>query len=305
MDRHKEVQKSLLKNEIEVIKELEKSYEQALDDIDAVITKLLARKDTENLQAIIYQLKYQKALKKELGALLEVLHSRNFTTIEEYLKSCYENGHIGALYELQGQGVPLLIPLSQELMLTSIMTNSKLSAPLYNALGYNIDILKVDVMREISRGFAQGLSYSEIARNLKNKSDIDYNKALRIAKTEGHRIQNESAYNVQVNAVNLGADILKQWDATLDSRTRDSHQKLDGEVVKVHEKFSNGLMYPSDPNGTASEVINCRCSLLQRASWGLTDEEFTKMNGKTNKLQHFEDIDDYNKFKEAFWGWNK
>ena len=55
--RQLQVQKSLLKDELAVIKELEKSYKKAIKDIDSVITHLLARKDTENLQAIIYQVK--------------------------------------------------------------------------------------------------------------------------------------------------------------------------------------------------------------------------------------------------------
>ena len=55
--RQKQVQQSLLKSELEVIEELEKSYQKAIDDINGVITSLLARKDTENLQAIIYQVK--------------------------------------------------------------------------------------------------------------------------------------------------------------------------------------------------------------------------------------------------------
>ena len=33
----------------------------------------------------------------------------------------------------------------------------------------------------------------------------------------------------------------------------------------------------------------------------MTDEEFTKMNGKTNQLQHFESVDNYNQFKKIFW----
>ena len=61
--REKQVQKSLLNSELEVVKDLEKSYQQAVKDIDRVITSLLARKDTENLQSIIYQIKYQNALK--------------------------------------------------------------------------------------------------------------------------------------------------------------------------------------------------------------------------------------------------
>lgn len=299
--RQKQVQQSLLRSELEVIKELEKSYQQAVKDIDRVITSLLARKDTENLQAIIYQVKYQNALKKELEAFLNVLHTRNYTLIDNYLKDCYTNAHIGTLFDLQGQGIPLILPLDQEQMISAITLNSKLSAPLYNALGYNVDFLKTNVRMEISRGIAQSLSYQEIARNIKNTTNVDYNKTLRIAKTEGHRIQNESAYNVQVRAKQKGATIVKQWDSTLDSRTRESHQKLDGEIVNVNEKFSNGLLYPGDSNGTASEVVNCRCALLQRAKWALTDEEFTKMNGKTNELQHFESVDDYDKFKNIFW----
>ena len=300
--RQKQVQQSLLNSELQVIKELEKSYAQAVKDIDRVITSLMARKDTENLQAIIYQIKYQNALKSELEGFLSVLHTRNYTLIDNYLKDCYQNAHIGTLFDLQGQGIPLILPLEQEQMISAITLNSKLSAPLYNALGYNVDFLKTNVRMEISRGIAQSLSYQEIARNIKNTTNVDYNKTLRIAKTEGHRIQCESAYNVQVRAKQKGATIVKQWDSTLDSRTRESHQKLDGEIVNVNEKFSNGLMYPGDPNGSASEVVNCRCALLQRAKWALTDEEFTKMNGKTNELQHFESVDDYKNFTNIFWG---
>lgn len=302
--RQKQVQQSLLKNELEVIEELEKSYQQAIDDINRVITSLLARKDTENLQAIIYQVKYQNALKKELEGFLNVLHTRNYTLIDNYLKDCYQNAHIGTLFDLQGQGVPLMLPLNQEQMISAITLNSKLSAPLYNALGFNIDYLKTSVRMEISRGIAQALSYQEIARNIKNTTNVDYNKSLRIAKTEGHRIQCESTYNVQVRAKQKGADIVKQWDSTLDGKTRPTHRLLDGQIVDVDGYFKSDsgykALYPGD-FGVPSEDCNCRCALLQRAKWALNDEEFTKMNGKTNELQHFESVDDYNKFKSIFW----
>ena len=302
--RQKQVQMSLLKNEKAVIKQLEQSYQNAIADIDKYILQLLARKDTENIQSIIYQVKYQEAIKKELESYLKVLHSKNFNTVDEYLKECYEQAHIGTLFDLQGQGIPLILPLDQEQMISVITLNSKLSAPLYNALGYNVDALKLDVLREISRGIAQGLSYQEIARNLKNVTNVDYNKTLRIAKTEGHRIQQEATYNVQKRAIAKGAKVVKQWDSTLDGKTRPTHRVLDGQIVGVDEYFKSEsgykALYPSG-FGVASEDCNCRCCLLQRAKWALSDEEFTKMNGKTNELQHFENIDDYNKFKKAFW----
>ena len=302
--RQKQVQMSLLKNEKAVIKQLEQSYKDAIADIDKYILQLLARKDTENIQSIIYQVKYQEAIKKELESYLKVLHSKNFNTVDEYLKECYEQAHIGTLFDLQGQGIPLILPLDQEQMISAITLNSKLSAPLYNALGYNVDALKLDVLREISRGIAQGLSYQEMARNLKNVTNVDYNKTLRIAKTEGHRIQQEATYNVQKRAIAKGAKVVKQWDSTLDGKTRPTHRVLDGQIVGVDEYFKSEsgykALYPGN-FGIPSEDCNCRCCLLQRAEWALSDEEFTKMNSKTNELQHFESIDDYNKFKKAFW----
>lgn len=303
--RQLQVQRSLLKDEKAVIKQLEKSYQEAIADIDKYILQLLARKDTENLQSIIYQVKYQETIKKELESYLTVLHSKNFETLDEYLKECYEQAHIGTLFDLQGQGIPLILPLDQEQMISAITLNSRLSAPLYNALGYNVDVLKLNVLQEISRGIAQGLSYQEMARNLKNVTNVDYNKTLRIAKTEGHRIQQEATYNVQKRAIAKGADIVKQWDNTLDGKTRPTHRALDGQIIGVDEYFKSEsgykALYPSG-FGVASEDCNCRCCLLQRAKWALSDEEFTKMNGKTNELQHFESVDDYNKFKKVFWG---
>ena len=307
-DRQLQVQKSLLKNEKAVIKQIEVAYQEAVAEIDKIILQLLARKDTENMQSIIYQVRYQEAIKKELEGYLRVLHSKNFNTIDEYLKECYRQAHMGTLFDLQGQGIPLILALDQEEMLKAIMLNSKLSAPLYNALGYDLEALKLDILREMSRGIAQGLSYQEMARNLKNVTNVTYNKTLRIAKTEGHRIQQEATYNVQQRAIAKGAKVVKQWDSTLDGKTRPTHRALDGQIIGVDEYFKSEsgykALYPGG-FGIPSEDCNCRCCLLQRARWALSDEEFTKMNGKTNELQHFESIDDYNKFKKAFWGVTK
>ena len=287
-----------------MLKELEKSYQKAIDDINAFLATLYARKDTENLQAIIYQLKYQRLLKSEIEGFLNALHTQNYQLIDDYLKDSYIPAHIGTLFDLQGQGVPLILPLNQEQMISAITLNSKLSAPLYNTLGYNIDYLKISVMAELSRGIAQRLSYAEMARNLSATTKVDFNKTFRIAKTEGHRIQQEATYNLQARAKEKGAKIFKQWDSTLDMKTRPTHRELDGQMIGVNDYFhSSGggkALYPGG-FGDPKEDCNCRCCLVQVAEWELSDDAFTKMNGVTNELQHFENIDDYNKFKKKFW----
>lgn len=60
-------------------------------------------------------------------------------------------------------------------------------------------------------------------------------------------------------------DIVRTWNAVMDSRTRDSHAALDGyEVNGMDEPFpadGGPLLYPGDPNGPPEEIINCRCWL--------------------------------------------
>lgn len=87
---------------------------------------------------------------------------------------------------------------------------------------------------------------------------------------------------------------MKQWDATLDGRTRDSHRRVDGEIRELDEKFSNGLMFPGDPSGGAAEVVNCRCTSNTRARWALGEEELQTLKDRAeyfglDKTKNFEE----------------
>ena len=303
----KRVQKQILLNERKILKEIEQIYEQALQDIMAQITLLQARKDTQNLQSIIYQVEYQKALKKQIEGILDQLHNNEFTTISEYLTKCYEESWIGTLYDLQNQGIPLIFPIDQDQVIKAIQLNTKLSKSLYDSLGIDIKELKSIIRSEVSRGISQNYSYEKMATLIKNASQNTFNNSLRIARTEGHRISQESTYNVQVEAKKKGADIVKEWDATLDGKTRPNHRFLDGQIVDIDKPFKNAdgdeAMYPGG-FGIPSEDINCRCCVLQRAKWNLNNDKFTKMNGETNKLMEFKNKEDYEEFKKEFWKWS-
>ena len=59
----------------------------------------------------------------------------------------------------------------------------------------------------------------------------------------------------------------KEWISTLDDRTRDSHILMNGVIANIDETFEvenieggvDNMLYPSDPNGSAGNVCNCRC----------------------------------------------
>ena len=54
----------------------------------------------------------------------------------------------------------------------------------------------------------------------------------------------------------------KEWLATQDGSTRESHASMDGKQVGMDDRFPNGLLYPGDSAGGAGEVCNCRCTVI-------------------------------------------
>jgi SPP1 gp7 family putative phage head morphogenesis protein len=117
------------------------------------------------------------------------------------------------------------------------------------------DTMKTDLRRVLSRGIKEGLGPKEIARNMKDIVNPKY-RAERIARTE---TLTSSSFARHKGHKDLGATS-KQWTTAEDELVRDAHTDVDGEVVPIDQKFSNGLMFPGDPNGPADQVINCRCA---------------------------------------------
>lgn len=277
----KEILQAQLDNEKAVLKQLERNYADALEEVNSKIAELMGRADAD-MQHVIYQVEYQKALKAQIQGILKTMQSNEFSTVSEYLTKCYDEGFLSTMYSLQNQGVPLVIPMNQEEIAAAIQHETNLSSGLYAS--FDTADLQKKIASEISRGFTVGSSFSEIARNVASYAGVSKNNAKRIVRTEGHRIVETAAHHAQQKAKDRGADVVKIWDASLDAKTRDSHAKVDGEIRDVDEKFSNGLMFPGDPSGKAAEVINCRCRARTDARWAL-DAMQTKMLGDTSKLK--------------------
>lgn len=292
--REKEILQAQLDNEKAVLKQLEKQYQAALNDIDQKI-KLLTT--DELTQSRIYQIEYQKALRKQISSILDKLQGDEFSTIQQYLHDSYTTAFVGTAYDIAGQGIPLIMPIDQAAAVRAIQTDSKLSEGLYNALGVDIKGLKKAISSEVARGIATNQTFSDIARNISNVSKAPLANAKRIARTEGHRIQQASAYDAQQAAKAKGADVVKQWDSTLDGATRPVHRELDGQIREVNEPFSahgKKAMYPGD-FGDPAEDCNCRCVSLTRARWGLDEDELQTLKDRAeffglDKTENFEDF---------------
>lgn len=290
----KEYLKANIKDEKKALKELEKIYKQALEDIDKKIKKLMEHKE---LSSKVYQMTYQYALRKQIEKALQNIN--DYDSIVDYLENCYETGYVGSMYDMAKQGIPLVLPIDQEQMTQALFQETKLKDGLYERLGYNKKKLAQEINQELSRGIANSMSYADVATNINKRFWIGANKSFLIARTEGHRIMTTASYHAQKSAKDKGCDVVKQWDSALDGRTRPSHRKVDGEIRELDEKFSNGLLYPGDPNGKASEVINCRCALLQRATWALDEDELKEQEERA-KYYELDKSKNFEQFKERY-----
>lgn len=268
-----------LLSEKKVMEQLERSYQKALEDVKDRLQQLDERTDVENRQAVAYQKAFQQGLQKQLERILGKLHSKTYRTVQEYLQDCYLTGHTAVLYELQSDGLRLSLPIPQDKVYQAAINDTKLVKPLYDSIGEDFAELKKHITDIVSAGFASGASYGDMANQITGKMIGNYatmrggalGRAKLIVRTEGNRIANAARLEAARTAKQQGADLVKQWDSTMDKKTRPHHVQLDGQVRELDEPFEVDGRKAQAPGrfGIASEDINCRCHAYSRPRWAV------------------------------------
>jgi SPP1 gp7 family putative phage head morphogenesis protein len=155
------------------------------------------------------------------------------------------------------------------------------------------------ISNSIAQGIIQGESIPKIAERIaRDTCDRNNTHMMLYARTAMTCAQNSGRIETMHRATDMGLHVKKEWIATLDSRTRDSHQHLDGQTAEVDEPFSSilgDIMFPGDPDAEPANVWNCRCSL------GSVYVDFeSDGNGKRRDQETGEEIEDmtYDEWKE-------
>lgn len=296
----KEVLRERLKSEKAVLKALEKQYETALEEIDDKIASLLGRGDAD-LPHVIHQVQYQRLIKAQVKAALDRLHAGEYETIDKYLRDSYTDGFVGTLYNLHRQDVPVIVPIEQEAAIKAVTIDSKLKEPLYESLGVDVTKLKKTISAEITRGIAAGYSYGEMAQGIALMTKAPLSRARTIVRTEAGRVQEQANFDAANKAKAAGADVVKQWSAVLDGKTRDTHRELDHQIREMDKPFEIGgkkAMYPHD-FGDPAEDCNCRCTLLTRARAALDADELKVMQERA-EFFGLDKSDSFAEFKKKY-----
>lgn len=95
--------------------------------------------------------------------------------------------------------------------------------------------------------------------------DVGAYRARMIARTETAGAYNSATHDTAEEMQASTGPLNKVWIAASDDRVRETHSDVDGTSIPLGEDFTVGeskMGFPSDPSGEASEVINCRCTLV-------------------------------------------
>lgn len=301
----KEIETIFLDEEEKVLNKLKSTYAKSLNDVKTYakklqddLNKLLDQvdEDDENAKSLIrskvYQIEYQKQLAKQIEGYMNVITDKNIKTISDYLNIMYNEGFLTQNYALNKQGVGVIMPINQKLLIKAITYNTD-NIPLSKRLYSNVEKAKKDIIAEISRGLSIGASTADMARNLENTMGVSFRKAYQIAQNEGARVREESIIDSLYEAKRKGADIVKRWSATLDGKTRPVHRELEGKWVELEDDFeySGGKVFAPKQFGIPSEDINCRCTLIGVPRWELEDTYVKRDNESKGlvKVKNYED----------------
>lgn len=269
-----------------------KQLEKSISAVYKTVEKELAEQLSDFLDSFTER-DEAKRKQVEAGTLSEsdykAWRKREIERAKEYqavVKNAVEIAHNAniAAQEIVNNNLPKIYTLNQNFVNYTLETQSGFRLGFVNEqtvirlLRDNPDLFpayKLDALRDISwntqkiretiaAGLLQGKPMKNIAADLSRVAGMNRNSALLHAQTAVTGAENAGRQAGFEKAEKMGIEFERVWIATLDSRTRDSHRRLDGQRVGVDEPFKSmygKIMYPGDTSADPRDVWRCRCSL--------------------------------------------
>jgi hypothetical protein len=249
---------------------LAKEYKRSLDAIRSQLANIYARYAQGDKLTFAEMTKYNRlnALFDQLNEEIKSLGKRGVNHLIKLGEDSYEASFFRTAYAFEaGGGAGNMVAISW-----GLLSPDTIQASVMNPLsGLNISQRFeartaeqiVSIRSEITQSLIRGESYPKMARRIKDQLDKDATRAMRVARTEGHRVTQDGRNECIIRAATKGVNLDKVWSATLDGRTRDAHGRLDGQKADAEGYFHVDGHKAQHPGGfgVAALDILCRCSV--------------------------------------------
>ncbi len=251
-------------------RELLKQYQKALKEIKSEIAKLYEKYGDDLSFGDAVKLNRLSNVENKIKEQLVELQKNTTATIKETIKSIYSETYNITYFNLEKSiGLSLNFGLLPKNAIEQSVLNPLDRIKWTERNNDQINALNKTIREEITQGLIQGKGYAKVAKVISEKTEISYKRAMRIARTEGHRAfsegTNKTFETAKKAADNMGYKIKKVWVATLDEKTRTNHQKMDGQIADEEGNFTlpSGVKTKGPGQcGIPEEDINCRCKAI-------------------------------------------
>lgn len=219
-----------------------------------------------------------ESMKESLGKEWANTNAEARKIIQGYAKEAYAVNFNFATYEAEiGAGVDTSFTLYNREAVERIMRDNpdllpEPSARINAAAAQKKIILwqEGQIQSVTLQSILQGESIPNMAKRIAmTLGELNHKDSIRYARTAMTGAQNAGRLDAYRRAEEMGIDLMREWIATLDGRTRHEHRYLDGQKAKVNEPFdAEGvpIMYPGDPSAPGYLIWNCRCTMRANVS---------------------------------------
>jgi len=244
------------------LKELEKAYRESLKATKEQLEKYYKTFSRSGKLTLAEMQKYDRLRKmqKDLDAAILELSRTQAREVQTLLFEVYSEGYnrMGWIAE-QATGINLRWYQLPKDYIKKAIQNPVSGLTLTEILEKNRQEILWRIRQEVTQGLIKGESYFKTADRLKAALENNYVKATRIIWTESHRCKEEAQLEAMQKMQEKGVEAKRMWVATLDSKTRDTHRALDGQIEDKDGYFHIRGLKTKAPGmfGVASEDINC------------------------------------------------
>jgi len=261
---HRNTGKAIEELEIEIgllYSQAKKELQEELSNTPG-IDKILNIKDKRKRLASVRKKRKLSIMVAKMSYIIKNKNVASLGLIDDKLIDIFTDNYNWGAYSLENiTGFNLDFALYNREAVAELL---KETTPVFTKMAYlgakDLSTIQSDLRRQLTVEILKGGTIKDIARKIDKVTDKNNFGSVRIAKTEAGRIENSGRLKAFKDGEKKGLKLKKEWISTIDKRTRVSHRALQGETVGLDELFSNGLRYPVDPRGSASETIMCRCT---------------------------------------------
>jgi hypothetical protein len=278
-------------------KEIKKLYKDMLTDLRKTLSDAYTKWGTDDqltfgmLQKVGYDARFLKEIQErvDLATKMEAAYLRK--TVNQAYQVAYES-MVDGVKKASAGAEALEDIFSDAIAITPEQIKAVVNNPVSGlTLSDRLEKHRKDIIYNIKQtvgvGLMNGDRYTTMAKRIAESLDGDYKKALRIARTETHRVREagniDAAVAVDEEMQNGTSEMrmVKTWRSMQDERVRPqqrrktkkgwvtkmgksppNHMKMDGQVRLANELFDlGGGVTATAPgqSGNAGDDINCRC----------------------------------------------